>query len=514
MSLSSALNIISSSFAANAAQMAVVSGNITNANTTGYSLKTANVATNSYGGADVVSVTRAADIALLDQVLTSTSQAASQQALSTGLTALAATVSDSSAASSSSGATQDGQSPSAMLSNLQSALATYQASPNSESAGDAVVTAADDLASSLNNGSAAVQQVRQQADAGMASSVATINSLLDQFTQVNNTIVGGLHSGADVTNAEDSRDNILTQLSQQIGISTVTNSNGSMSIYTDSGVTLFQDTPSTVAFTPSTTLTAGVNGNAVTVGGVPITGPSAPMAIQSGALAGLANLRDTVAPEYQAQLDQISNGLISAFAETPQSTASTSSPTPPPALPGLFTYFGAAGMPTTSTGLASLIEVNPSVDPSQGGNVDLLRDGGIADPTDAFPSTTGGSVYTYNTTGAASYGGRISDLISGLSATQAFDPSAGLGSSDSLSDYANASVSWLQAQNQQASDQSTYQTSLVTQATGALSNATGVNLDAEMNNMLNLENTYTTSAKLLTTVDDMFNSLLASITPG
>ena len=511
MSLSSAFNIISSSFIANSAQTALISSNISNANTTGYSTKTANLSTTAYGGVEVASTSRAADMALLEQVLQSTSQSASAQAISNGLTTLASTVSDSSSASSSSGASQNGESPSAMLANLQSALATYQASPSSASAADAVVTAADNLASSLNTGAATVQQVRGQADSAMADSVNTINSLLSQFQQVNNTIVSGLANGADVTNAEDSRDQILTKLSQQIGISTTTASNGSMSIYTDSGVTLFDNQPSTISFTPSTTLTAGTTGNAVYVNGVAITGSSSPMAIQSGALAGDAALRDTVAPEYQAQLDQIANGLISAFAETPQSTPASG--TPPSSLPGLFTFQGASGssMPTSATGLSSLIEVNPNVDPSQGGDVNLLRDGGISDPTDTYPSTTGGSVYTYNTTGAASYTTRIQQLVSGLTATQSFDPTAGLGSSDSLTDYANASVSWLQGQNQQASDQATYQSSLVTQATGALSNATGVNLDAEMTNMLNLENTYTTSAKLLTTVTAMFNALIAAI---
>jgi flagellar hook-associated protein 1 FlgK len=512
MSLSSAFNIISSSFVANSAQTALISSNISNANTSGYSTKTTNLSATSYGGVEVASVTRAADSALLDQVLQSTSQSASQQAISNGLTTLAQTVSDSSSSSSSSGASQNGQSPSAMLANLQSALATYQASPSSASAGDAVITAAKNLVSSLNTGATTVQQVRQQADSQMADSVNTINKLLTQFTQVNGTIVSGLATGADVTNAEDSRDQILTQLSQQIGISTTTNPDGSMSIYTDSGATLFQGgVAQTLTFQPSTTLTAGATGNQVYAGGVQITGASSPMAIQSGALAGYASLRDTVAPEYQAQLDQIANGLISAFAETPQSTAASG--TPPSSLPGLFTFQGATGssMPSSATGLSSLIEVNSSVDPSQGGNVNLLRDGGISDPTDTYPSTTGGSVYTYNTTGASSYTSRIQQLISGITATQSFDPTAGLGSSDGLSDYANASVSWLQGQNQQASDQATYQSSLVTQATGALSNATGVNLDAEMTNMLNLENTYTTSAKLLNTVTTMFNALLTAI---
>ena len=119
MSLSAAFNIISSSFAANAAQTAVVSNNIANVNTPGYSREIANVVTSSYGGADVASVTRIANAALAEQAATSTAQAAAQQAIADGLATLAATVSDSSSASATSGANQNGASPSAMLANLQ-----------------------------------------------------------------------------------------------------------------------------------------------------------------------------------------------------------------------------------------------------------------------------------------------------------------------------------------------------------------------------------------------------------
>jgi flagellar hook-associated protein 1 FlgK len=498
MTLSSAFSIINSAFASNAAQSAIISSNISNANTPGYAREIANVLTNSYGGSDVASVTREANSALLEQVNASTSQAASAQALANGLTALAQTVSDSASSSSTSGSTQNGNSPSAMLANLQDALTTYEASPSDASAGQAVVTAASDLASSLNSGAATVQQVREQADSGMASSVSTINSLLNQFSQVDGTIVSGLATGANVSSAEDTRDTILTQLSQQIGISAVANPNGSTSIYTDSGVTLYQSgVVSSLSFTPTATYTASTTGNAVTVDGVAITGASSPMPIQSGALAGLADLRDTVGPEYQAQLDQLAGGLVNAFAESDQSTTTTGLPS----LPGLFTYSGATSLPATTdmTGLAASIEVNPAVDPSQGGDVSLLQNGGI-----------NGSNYTYNTTDSG-YTGRIQQLIGATTATQSFDPSAGLGSSDSLSDYANASVSWLQAQNQQASNQVDYQNSLVTQATGALSNATGVSLDTEMTNMLNIENSYTTTAKLLTTVNDMFTALINAV---
>jgi len=481
MSLSTAFNIISSSFAANAAQTAVVSNNIANVNTPGYSREVANLVANPYGGADAASVTRIANAALAEQVSTSTAQAAAQQAIANGLATLAATVDDSSTTSSTSGADQNGASPSAMLSNLQSALTTYEGSPTSTSAADAAVTAAKTLAQSLNAGDAAVNQVREQADQDMALSVSTINSLLAQFQ-------------ANAATAEDTRDSLITQLAQQIGVTTTTAANGSMSIYTDSGVTLFQDTARTVAFTPTSSYVDGVTGSPVTVDGVPITGSSSLMPIQSGALAGYATLRDTLAPQYQAQLDQIAGGLINAFAEGDQTASSQ------PLLPGLFTTKGATSVPSTSdaAGLAAAIEVNPSVDPSQGGNATLLRDGGIS----------GNPNYVYNTTGDTSYTARLQQLVSAIGSTQSFDASAGLGTSARLTDYANASVSWLQGENQQTSDASDYQNALITQATSALSNATGVNLDSEMTNMLNLENTYASTAKLLTAVNDMFSALL------
>jgi flagellar hook-associated protein 1 FlgK len=494
MSLSTAFNIISSSFAANAAQTAVVSNNIANVNTTGYSREVANLVTNSYGGADVVSVTRIANAALAEQVSAATAQAATQQAIANGLAAIAATVDDSSTTSSTSGADQNGASPSAMLANLKSALTTCEDSPTSSSAADAAVTAAQDLARSLNAGDAAVNQVREQADQDMASSVSTVNSLLGQFQTANDAVVSGLASGGNVASAEDTRDSLVTQLAQQIGVTTSTAANGSMSIYTDSGVTLFQDTARTVSFTPTSTYADGVSGSPVTVDGVPITGSSSLMPIQSGALAGYATLRDTLAPQYEAQLDQIAGGLISAFAESDQTDSSQ------PALPGLFTTPGATSVPSTSdaTGLAAAIEVNPTVDPSQGGDAMLLRDGAIS----------GNSAYVYNTTGASSYTTRLQELVAATQSTQSFDASAGLGTSTTLADYANASVSWLQAENSQANSASDYQNALATQATSALSNATGVNLDAEMTNMLSLENTYASSAKLLTTVTSMFTALL------
>jgi flagellar hook-associated protein 1 FlgK len=500
MTLASALGIANSSFRTIGTESANIASNISNANTPGYSAEVANVANNAFGGVEVTSITRDANAALTAQVHVATSDSAMQSAISTGVTSLAQTVSDSASATST-GALTNGASPAAMIANLQSALSTYESVPNSLTSAQAAVTAAKSLANSLNSASQTVTQVRSQADGQIAQDVTSVNSLLNQFETVNNSVISGLGTGTNVGSLEDQRDQLVAQISKYIGVSTSINGNGSMAIFTDGGATLFQTAPYQLTFQASGNLGPGIAGNQVLVNGVPITGASANSPIQSGEIAGLVNLRDTVAPQYQSQLDQIAGNLIGAFQETDQSTSATGLP----AEPGLFTASGLTGVPGASafTGLASSIAVNAAVDPAQGGDPTLLRDGGISD--------TSNNDYTYNTTGDAGYTGRLQQLISGLSANMTFSSSGGLPTSTSLSGYAQSSVSWVQSTNQQATANTTYQQSLLSQASSALSNATGVNLDSELTNMLTIESSYTASAKLLTSVNSMLTSLLNAV---
>jgi flagellar hook-associated protein 1 len=193
-------------------------------------------------------------------------------------------------------------------------------------------------------------------------------------------------------------------------------------------------------------------------------------------------------------LDNVAGGLITEFAESDQVGTG-------PNLPGLFTTPGATSLPTGITGLAGQIVVNPAVDPNQGGTALLLRDGGIS----------GNPAYVYNTTGDASYQGRLSQLLTNLSMPTTFSAGGGITTSATLDGYATASVSWLEAQRSNAASQSSYQSTLLSAAPTALSNATGVNLDTEMSKMLDLENSYSATAKLLSTVDSMFGTLLTDL---
>ena len=482
MNLTSATNIAQSALSTVSAESAVVSRNISGVNSPSFSQKVANVITTFDGGSEVVSVTNAQNQALFGNVLGATSASATQAAISNGLISLLNIV----------GQPGSDTSPAEKLSDLTNAIQQYQASPSSSSLAEAAVTAAQNLASTLNNATNTVQQVREQADSQMASSVASINSLLTQFQSVNQQIVTGTAMGSDVTNLQDTRNSILTQLSQQVGITTTTNSSGDMSIYTDSGVALFQGgTASSVTFQPTQTYTAGTTGNAVYIDGIPVTGSSSSMPIQTGALAGLATLRDNVTVTYQTQLDQTANGLINAFAETDPTNSSNT-------LAGLFTDSGSTALPTASQvpGLAGNITVNAAVNPSQGG-----------DPT----KLGNGINFNFNTSNQASFGTQLEKYLTGLSATQSFSSAGGIGTSNTLAGYAAASVSWLDAEQQNVKSESAYQSTLLSTSTPALSNATGVNLDDEMSQMLDLENSYSASAKLLTTISNMFAALTNAI---
>lgn len=493
MSLSSAALIAQSGLNTVTAEASVLSRNVSGASdTTTYSRKIANVmATPS--GSQVISITRASNLAVFESMLSATSANSAQNALSAGLDTLNQTIGDVS--STSSDTASSATSPAALLSNFTDALQSYEAAPSDSTLATAAVNAAAALAQGLNSAAEIVNQVREQADSGIAASVQTVNSLLAQFQKVNAQIVKGTATGADVTDAQDSRDQILKELSQEIGITTATDANGGMSVYTDGGVTLFQGgLARVVTFSPTHTYTAATPGNAVYVDGVPITGSSATMPSESGALIGLAKLRDDVAVTHQAQLDGIAGALVTAFAESDQTGSG-------PDLPGLFTTAGATSLPAAITGLAGQIEVNPNADPSQGGNPLLLRDGGIS----------GSPGYSYNTNGTASYQGRLSQLLANLSAPQSFSVAGGIATNATLSGYAAASVSWLEAERSNAASQSSYQSTLLSTATAALSNAAGVNLDDEMSKMLDLERSYSATAKLITTIDSMFGSLLADL---
>jgi flagellar hook-associated protein 1 len=499
MSLSSAYDGAISGLSSASAQIALVSRNIANQSNAHASRKIANVITVN-GLPTVASISRASSSALLTSLLAANASKGQQAAVTDALDRLQSTLGTSG---------NDSNSPVSLLGQLKDALQTYSAAPQNVASARAALVAADNLATGLNTASATVQDVRSKADSSIADAVTSINDLLTQFGQLNTTIINGTVAGQDVTDAMDDRDGILQQLSSQIGITTVSRSNNDLAIFTDSGVTLFDKTARSVTFAASGAFGASTVGNAVYADGVPITNQGSSLSIHSGALVGLVQVRDNLAVTYQKQLDEIARGLIVDFQETDQNATPTQPGQAPQA--GLFTDGGSLAVPSTAltvSGLAATIKIAASVDP-QNGNPALLRDGGIS--TNGGPAPNGGN-YIYNPNpGQTGYSARLTELIGNMSNPIAFDPAAGAVSQASVTDFAAASASWLGAKVNQAASAASYSAALQSSASTALSNATGVNLDVELTNMLGLEQSYQASAKLLNSINTLYEALFAAI---
>lgn len=474
MSLSASLSTANSSLFVSSERTSLVSRNIANADRAYYSRKSVEVVTLPGSGVRTSAVVRAEDPVLFRKILSSSSQTAMYSAVVDSVDMLNSTIND----------VELDSSPAALINKLMSALQSFSAQPHSQLAAEAAVRSARSLASGLNSAAAAVQSVRNEADTGIQASIDRVNSLLTQFQSLNDEIIKGTITGRDVTDYMDQRDEVLANLSNEIGIRTISRDNNDMVIYTDSGVTLFDRSPRSIVFQRTLNATPGVAGNAIYIDGVQVTGAGASMPLQSGRIVGLVQARDDISLAYEAQLDEIARALITSFSEGS------------PAVAGLFTNAGATTVPTSLTsGLASRIAVNASVDPDQGGNANLLRDG---------------ITVVYNTDGVASFTDRIDELIGKMGDSYTFDPAIKI-AGGTLADFSAISVGWLQEQRKVADDNYTYQSTLFQRTFEAFTRTTGVNLDEELSLMLEIERSFATSSKLISVIDEMYNALLGAI---
>ena len=489
MSLASAISTAQTIFSNTGIQTAIVAKNIQNAGNPDYSRRLALMSVGSDGY--TISIQRAQNDALFKQTLSYTSDASAQARLGDGLEMLRSVL----------GGNNYPSSPSTYIATLRTSLQTYSSSSSSLAAGATAVANARDIANSLNAASAAAQNLRATADHEIRDQVADLNKYLSDFQDVNNGIVGALATGKDASDLLDKRDNLLKSISSIIGISTVERQNHDTVIYSSDGAVLFETVPRKVTFSPTENFDATVTGGAVAIDGVPVKPGSGGNTTSQGTLTALLQLRDTIAPEMQKQLDEIARGLIKTFAESDPDPATN----PVVATKaGLFQHKNSAGAADSTVpadgiwvpGLAASIIVNPAAvaDPTK------LRDGGLNGPD-----------YVSNTTGAAGYTARLDKYITAMSTKISFDPAAGLSPETTLIDYASSSIGWLEQLRKSSASAETTKTAMYAQSSQALSNETGVSLDEELSLMLDLEQSYKASSRLLSAVDEMIQTLLDSV---
>ncbi|MGB6451262.1 MAG: flagellar hook-associated protein FlgK [Steroidobacteraceae bacterium] len=291
----------------------VTSNNVANAATPGYDLETANFAeapgqASSIGyvgnGVDVSSVTRAYSALLAAQVNTSQASYASFNTLGTQAAQIDNMLSDSST-----GLT-------ATLQSFVNSLQTLSNSPATTASGQAVLSQAQALVQQLQNYDSQLSQVGSQLESQISTNVNEINTLAGQIASLNGEIADQSGSGQTPNQLMDQRDQLVSQLSQYVGVSTVAQGNGETNVYIGSGQALVTgNTAQQLATTPNAYNASEydiglVNGNTT----VDITSE-----VSGGSLGGLLATRTQVLDPTQNALGQVSVALATLANQQQQS---------------------------------------------------------------------------------------------------------------------------------------------------------------------------------------------------
>ncbi len=459
--LFSTLDLARRSMQTQMAGVQVAGQNIANVNTPGYSRQRADItealatptANGLVGtGAQVVKIQQLVSELLNGQIQSHNSDLGFQQGRQTALqstqNALNEILSNGPDGTGSSGL-------SGQLTNLFKAFQGVAASPNSTSARQALVGAAQTLAATFNQVSGKFSDLKSALNTSLNNDVDSANKFLTQIADLNARIYDAEVSGGTANDLRDRRGLALENLGKLVNFSASTDAKGQISV-SIGGQSLVSGRQ-----LADTLKTYDAGGGQMLVqtatGGVNLT-------LAGGTMQGTIPARDGDLATLQTKLDSLASNLISA----------------------VNTVHGAGFSPTGTTGAnfftgtsAATISVNVAL----ANNPSLIQ-----------------------TSGSATAGGDNSVALQLAQLTAAAQ--AGLGGA-TFGNFYGATVAQigtaLSDANAQVANQQTVSDMLATQR-GAVS---GVNIDEEMTNLISFQRAYTASAELLKTVDQMIQVTLA-----
>jgi flagellar hook-associated protein 1 FlgK len=228
------------------------SNNISNSSTPGYSREVVNLGSQDsdvYGngwmgnGVEVQNIQRVFDETVAGQVRSATS---SYNQLNTFATQ-AAQIDDLLGNSSAGISTQ--------LQNFSNAVQNLADAPTSASARQALLSQATTLTSSLQGFDSSLQTLDTEANASITSETTTISSLAQSIAQINQQIaaVTGQSQQQPPNDLLDQRDQLITELSSHINVTTNLQSDGTENVYIGSGQALVSGaTAAKLVATPNT----------------------------------------------------------------------------------------------------------------------------------------------------------------------------------------------------------------------------------------------------------------------
>jgi flagellar hook-associated protein 1 FlgK len=494
MSLSATLSITASGLAHVQRQLAQAAQDVANAGTEGYTRKTITglSAPRDGGGGGVVSLgpSREVDAALAAEANAARSNAAAaaaRQALLEGVERAH-------------GSTEAGDSLAGVLAALRGAFIALREAPGETLRQNEVVAAAEDVAARLNTVSSAIGEARQQAQDCMVAEVAALNAGLRETAKLDRLIRMEKAAGRSTAELEDQRDAAIGRLSESLQLRVVAQQDGGVMLVARGGLVLPLDENSD-AFSIAAATVGPSAYHGGTLPGVMLGGVDVTNRLAGGRLAALAELRDGTLPRFQAELDQATAQTASRF-EAQGLRLFTTPPDPP-------------------IGFAGTIRVNEAVlaEPR------LVRDGThvvVGDPL-------GASAFTPNPAGGPAGFTTLLDRVLGFTfgrevaagvaqpgfATSGLGPDGTLATSlpafATLEAYASQLTASQAGERAAASEARSLSETLGASLEARVAERSGVDVEREMAAMVELQNAYAANARVLSTLQQMWDALQGAV---
>ena len=292
---------------------------------------------------------------------------------------------------------------------------------------------------------------------------ASINATLKNIAQLNGQIKTTELVSGNANETRDQRDQLIRNLSQQIGITTTENSDGTTDVkYADGSASLVSGS---IAGSFSLTPVAGKNVVNVTDTAGLVTAPIP----KTGQLGATIDLRDNIIPGYLAKVDALANTIVNEV--NTQHQAGYDQSAVPVTGAAFFTVTGTtAATISLSAGITGTDKIAAS------GNPLLLGDNSNAL---SLAQLQGKKVMSANT---ATFGSYFDSLVS----TVGLDVQS--------------------AKNTEAQD-----TAFTKQLTTLRESNSGVSLNEELTNLIKYQRSYQASAKLITTATEMMDTVIAMV---
>lgn len=171
----------------------------------------------------------------------------------------------------------------AALSAFFSAMNAVSQDPTSLPNRQTFLSDAQLLAADFNSVGGQLASSQASLNGQMTSAVGAVNSLTQQIAALNNQIMAQSAAGTGASNAAmDSRDNLVQQLGQQLGITVVAGASGSIDVYTTGGAVLVDGGNSTNLAAAS----SGYGGAALSIVYQP-TGQDITASLRGGTIGGI-----------------------------------------------------------------------------------------------------------------------------------------------------------------------------------------------------------------------------------